>query len=618
MANPCQASIEAYVERIKFVEKRLNTTLQELSIAQSKLWGATQKDFPTPEFPELKIDHDFKNNYNLESGKEIRRLNNKLEKQLGINIANISFNMEPDYWEEYGKPTKSFDLCEKAPHLCIETWVWDGVSYGKTLPEHFQKNKYWESDEKKDLARRIKARAVDGKYEAWKGWFSDSRLVGEQKTDKELIEMGYTFRWNDRIKDIYPISGAVSNTIQSLIIKNDDLKKNHEIKANELVELNSKFSQNYNSVVTERDGLKVENAKLNVTNKTLENEKASLVASKQKLENEKNSLKQLNESFKGDKERLVGENQRLISLLEEFNSLPENPSTQKVFPYVNWGEANPSQAWYKDIDWSAVPFKKLSEVEINGLDWSKINYTQAQNSSSFNITALAWDQINELSEKSKKKVYNKIDWSKIKFNSMTTGASDVFDWSFVDMKNIPSSPGFTLDVVEIDEIKGTKNFKQLCKVLKKESSSSNGYLAGASDKTLQDIGYENFVGKITDKKMQEFTTNNGDKYTLVMKPLSYERANAVAKAMGGRLAAIDGNESNSFVDKLTGILAQKSVSNNLSQTEANDVSAAWFGYSATDNTSAYTPIKLAELASSGVEDLANAYNTNSLWFIVET
>ena len=50
----------------------------------------------------------------------------------------------------------------------------------------------------------------------------------------------------------------------------------------------------------------------------------------------------------------------------------------------------------------------------------------------------------------------------------------------------------------------------------------------------------------------------------------------------------------------------------------NDVSAAWFGYSATDNTSAYTPIKLAELASSGVEDLANAYNTNSLWFIVET
>ena len=371
-------------------------------------------------------------------------------------------------------------------------------------------------------------------------------------------------------------------------------------------------------IISRTSSLEDENKSLLTSNKSLSAENKIVIDMKNSLAKERDSLKQLNESFKGDKERLVGENQRLISLLEEFNSLPENPSTQKVFPYVNWGEANPSQAWYKDIDWSAVPFKKLSEVEINGLDWSKINYTQAQNSSSFNITALAWDQINELSEKSKKKVYNKIDWSKIKFNSMTTGASDVFDWSFVDMKNIHWSPGFTLNVVEIDEIKGQKGFKQLAKELKKESSWSDGYLAEASEQILQEIGYENFVGKITDKKRQEFTTDNGDKYTLVMKPLSYERANAVAKAMGGRLAAIDGNESNSFVDKLTGILAQKSVSNNLSQTEVNDVSAAWFGYSATDNTSAYTPIKLAELASSGVEDLANAYNTNSLWFIVET
>ena len=390
------------------------------------------------------------------------------------------------------------------------------------------------------------------------------------------------------------------NTLQrdlnDLAKQNKRLSNTNEKQLKELDELDSKSSQNYNSVVTERDNLKVENAELNATNKTLENEKVSLVATKQKLENEKDELR--------------------ASLAEAQDC--GSKSDGEVFPFVIWGKTNPSNAWYKDVDWSAVPFKKLSEVEINGLDWSKINYTQAQGSGSFNITALAWDQINELSEKSKKKVYNKIDWSKIKFNSMTTGASDVFDWSFVDMKNIPSSPGFTLDVVEIDEIKGTKNFKQLCKVLKKESSLSNGYLAGASEQILQEIGYENFVGKITDKKRQEFTTDNGDKYTLVMKPLSYERANAVAKAMGGRLAAIDGNESNSFVDKLTGILAQKSVSNNLSQTEVNDVSAAWFGYSATDNTSAYTPIKLAELASSGVEDLANAYNTNSLWFIVET
>ena len=385
-------------------------------------------------------------------------------------------------------------------------------------------------------------------------------------------------------------NNIIVNTLQS------DLKRFHRKRRDELDELNSKHFQNYNSVVTERDGLWEQNAELNLANKSLQNEKASLVASKQTLENEKDELR---------------------AALAEAQDCGSN-SDNKVFPFVDWGNANPSNAWYKDIDWSTIPFNRLSEDEIKGLDWSKINYTQAQSSGSFNIIALDWDQINGLSDKLKNKVYNNIDWGNIKFNNINPGDSNVFDWSFIDMKNIPSSPGFTLDVVEIDEINGTKSFNQLCKVLKKESSLSNGYLAGASDKTLQEIGYENFVGKITDKKMQEFTTNNGDKYTLVMKPLSYERAYAVSKAMGGRLATIDGNESNSFVDKLTGILDQKSVINSLSQTEVNDVSAAWFGYSATDNPRAYTPIRLAELASSGVEDLAIADSTKSLWFIVET
>ena len=383
-------------------------------------------------------------------------------------------------------------------------------------------------------------------------------------------------------------------------------------------------------IISHISSLENENKSLLTSNSSLGTENKKLIDTKNSIAEERDSLKRLNESFKGDKERLVSENQRLVSLLEEFNSLPENTLNQKVFPYVNWGKANSSNAWYKAIDWSTIPFNRLSEDEINGLDWSKIDYTQAQSSGSFNITARAWDQINEMSEKLKKKVYKKIDWSKIKFNSMTTGASDVFDWSFVDMKNIPSSPGFTLDVVEIDEIKGTKNFKQLCKLLKKESSLSNGYLAEASDKTLQEIGYENFVGKITDKKMQEFTTNNGDKYTLVMKPLSYERADAVARAMGGQLAEIDSNEVISFNDNLTGILSQDSVFSNLEQdfnllrdpkvvlSELLEDPGAWFGDSATDDTSAYNALKLEWLSSSGVLDVVNAINYNSLWFIVET
>ena len=248
-------------------------------------------------------------------------------------------------------------------------------------------------------------------------------------------------------------NNIIVNTLQS------DLKRLRNIRRkqqDELDELNSKHSQNYNSVVTERDGLWIENAELNLTNKTLENEKARLVASKQTLEKEKDELR---------------------AALAEAKDCGSN-SDNKVFPFVDWGNANPSNAWYKGVDWSKIPLNRLSEDEINGLDWSNINYTQAQSSDSFNITALAWDQINELSEDSKKKVYKKIDWGKIKFNNINPGDSDVLDWSLVDMKNIPSSPGFTLDVVEIDEIKGTKNFKQLCKVLKKESSLSNGTWRG--------------------------------------------------------------------------------------------------------------------------------------------
>ena len=396
------------------------------------------------------------------------------------------------------------------------------------------------------------------------------------------------------------------------------------------------FGQHYNSIITERDDFKVENAELKATKEALENEKSELQA------------------------------------LAEAQDSSSNSDVQ-VFPFVNWARANKSKTWYKDVDWSAIPFNRLSDDEKESLDWSKINYAeaidsdtfkydlidwndisaaskkikkkiyksinwgnfdfdsldasdkfdwanvnfkQAQSSDSFDILDLAWDQINGLSRKSKKKVYNKIDW-RIDFTSMNLGDSDVFDWSFVDMKNIHWSPGFILDVVEIDEIKGKKNFNQLAKELQKESSWSDRYLAEASDQILQEIGYENFVGKITDKMRQEFATDNGDKYTFVMKPLAYERADAVARAMGGQLANIEVNESSSFVDKLTGILAQKSVSNNLTQTEANDVSAAWFGDSATHNTSAYNAIKLADIVGSGIEDLASAYNTNSLWFIVE-
>ena len=223
-------------------------------------------------------------------------------------------------------------------------------------------------------------------------WDSSEEI--ERRFDRELKDIAKADPNTDpdELKDF-------SKEILKIFIDLFTIPTSEEIisRTSSLEDENKSLLTSNKSISTENKNLEDENKSLLTSNKSLSAENKNVIDMKNSLAKERDSLKQLNESFKGDKERLVGENQRLISLLEEFNSLPENPSTQKVFPYVNWGEANPSQAWYKDVDWSAVPFKKLSEVEIKELDWSRINYTQAQSSDSFDISALAWDQINELS-----------------------------------------------------------------------------------------------------------------------------------------------------------------------------------------------------------------------------
>ena len=118
----CQPVVLAYVDKIKFLEERLETTRQDLINARTELLKSSSNDFPEPKLNEFEVDLGRKR-YDLEDPKVVLKLDDKLKPE-----------------EENTKSKTKFDLCKVAQHLCIETWVWDGVSYGKTLPEHFQKN----------------------------------------------------------------------------------------------------------------------------------------------------------------------------------------------------------------------------------------------------------------------------------------------------------------------------------------------------------------------------------------------------------------------------------------------------------------------------------------------
>ncbi len=73
-------------------------------------------------------------------------------------------------------------------------------------------------------------------------------------------------------------------------------------------------------------------------------------------------------------------------------------SSVPVFPYVNWQRANNSKALYNDVEWSAIRFNDLSEVEIGNIDWSKVTYKEAKQAESYNlgfIDAAGWGEINK-------------------------------------------------------------------------------------------------------------------------------------------------------------------------------------------------------------------------------
>ena len=355
------------------------------------------------------------------------------------------------------------------------------------------------------------------------------------------------------------------------------------------------------------------------------------------LQDENMSLLISNNSLSKANKELFDENQALSAQLEESNSPLGKPLTQRVFPYVNWNRVNKSKNWYKDVDWSTIPFDYLSAIEIENIDWSKLNYNEAGQSKSFAIDFIDWAEVNSAG-KAQTKVYKDLAWQSIDYAKLSDETKDGIDWSRIDYREAIQSSSFDISIIDWGEVNSAKNIKKIYKDLNWESvdygslndevkeeidwvrvdyieairsesfsldsidiaelknnqrvfkkfikntglrkSGADSLLNEASSETLQTIGLNSYAGRIPGKMIKSFSTNSGQ-YKLVMRPSSHLRASAIAKGMGGKLAEFEtASESNDFVDELTGLLADRALSRKLSKTTAPDGSSGsylWLG-----------------------------------------
>ncbi len=446
---------DVFIDQIEFLNGRVDELLADLTAAQNAL-SATQSQNVQDEFePEMEREQD-----------EFER------------------EMERELERSCGPETERY-------HDCNQTWVWDGKSYETT--NKYEVSSYW--FDKPELVERIKSRAVDGQTEAWEASFTDERLKGPRKTNEELIEMGYGWRWDEEVLDITGIPGA-------LMLKADC------------------------------------NSDLSISEE--------------------------------------GSNSDLST--EDSNSGLSTP----VFPYVSWNRANRSKSWYKDVDWSGIPFDDLSDIEKENIDWSKLNYKEAGQSDSFDIAFIDWSEANSAS-KTQKKIYKDLNWEGVDYQNLSDDTKEGIDWSSVDYKEAIRSETFNLDSVDVDELKGNaKSFKKFLKATALKKASADSLLEEASSEMLEAIGLNNYAGKISDKITKSFSTDSGE-YKLVMRPSSHHRASAIARGMGGKLAELESaDESNQFADALTGLIADRSLVKKLSKTTASDGSGGsyfWLGSS---------------------------------------
>ncbi len=338
----------------------------------------------------------------------------------------------------------------------------------------------------------------------------------------------------------------------------------------------SDFSNHYNSLVSDKTNL-VEQVSALTSDKEDLREIIDILADKEwtddrietladdmilsqqtitSLQSEKINLTENLESKKLEYDLVIAERDALLSAQEQ-------DGTDGIFHYVNWKRANKRKNFYKDVNWSAIPFDALTEAEIENIDWSEVLTEQAEQAETFDISFIdveGWTEVNS-SGKGKKEIYNDLNWQEVDYQNLSVTTRSGIDWSRVDYKeailaiNEQGETIFNLDAVDIEELKSKNNaFKRFLKATSLRTESAASLLAAASSETLEAIGLNNYTGKKFNKRIRSISTDFAD-YSLIMKKCSYDRASAIAKGMGGTLAVLEtGEETESFVDELTGFI----------------------------------------------------------------
>ena len=285
---------------------------------------------------------------------------------------------------------------------------------------------------------------------------------------------------------------------------------------------------------------------------------------------------------------------------------------------------------HREIDWGFVDYFGLDYPALSSIHWDKVNYEQAASSSWFDYRALPWHEINFMAEKRKKVLYKKIEWDKVDYEFYVDpfygdpyGPVDyVFDWSLVKIKDAVKSPWFSLDVVDIEAIKPGKNFNLLKSEINKPDSG-DALLDKASSRVLRQIGYEAIISPVKESQKKSFSVEfSGEQreFSLIMRPLSYVRADAVAKAMGGSLATINGHDfQREFFDEITNVVSDKMVSRKLEQTKVSSSSpVAWTGGFYPGPSDAINFIlDLGQLSEYNGENHQSILANEKAWFLVE-
>ena len=142
---------------------------------------------------------------------------------------------------------------------------------------------------------------------------------------------------------------------------------------------------------------------------------------------------------------------------DKVNFKKASQSSTFTLDIVDWSELNSSKAAkkaYKTIDWATA---SISSDVAQQLDYSKINFKKFDPSNLSDINDLAFETLG--------KNYKNLKWDKLDFSSLNEESIDAIEWDKVNFKKASQSSSFTLDIVDWSDVNSSKAGKKAYKVL---------------------------------------------------------------------------------------------------------------------------------------------------------